>query len=65
MCGWNTKSFLIQSEEGWAASCPALRGCHSQGVTREEAVANIHVAICEWIEAENIEADLNPCAPVN
>ena len=40
---------LIQSEEGWAASCPALRGCHSQGVTREEAVANIHVAICEWI----------------
>ena len=28
---------LIQSEEGWAVSCPALPGCHSQGATRAEA----------------------------
>ena len=35
---------LIQSEEGWAVSCPALTGCHSQGATREEAVENIKFA---------------------
>jgi len=27
---------LIQSEEGWAVSCPSLPGCHSQGETLEE-----------------------------
>ena len=39
---------LIQSEEGWAVSCPALTGCHSQGATREEAVENIKLAIHEF-----------------
>jgi predicted RNase H-like HicB family nuclease len=43
---------LIQSEEGWSVSCPALPGCHSQGATRDEAVANIKVAIKEWLEVE-------------
>ena len=23
---------LAQSEEGFSVSCPALRGCHSQGI---------------------------------
>ncbi len=46
---------LIETEEGVAASCPALRGCHSQGETREEALANIRLAIQEWIEAEQLE----------
>ena len=33
-------------EDGWeVASCPTLPGCHSQGRTREEAVANIREAI--------------------
>jgi len=31
---------LIETEEGVAASCPSLRGCHSQGETREEALAD-------------------------
>lgn len=30
---------------GFVVSCPALPGCHSQGDTREEAVANIREAI--------------------
>jgi len=47
---------LIESEEGFAASCPALRGCHSQGSTREEALENIKIAIREWLEAEADEA---------
>lgn len=46
---------LIETEEGVAASCPALRGCHSQGETREEALANIHTAIREWLEAEELD----------
>ncbi|HPC16069.1 MAG TPA: type II toxin-antitoxin system HicB family antitoxin [Candidatus Hydrogenedentes bacterium] len=46
---------LIETEEGVAASCPSLRGCHSQGETREEALANIRAAIQEWLEAEQLE----------
>lgn len=46
---------LIESEEGYAVSCPALRGCHSQGATRPEALENIRGAIREWLEAEEIE----------
>ncbi|WP_024334616.1 type II toxin-antitoxin system HicB family antitoxin [Desulfotignum balticum] len=30
---------------GYNVSCPALPGCHSQGETIEEAVANIQEAI--------------------
>ncbi len=33
-------------EDGFiVASCPALPGCHSQGRTKEEAIANIKKAI--------------------
>ena len=33
-------------EAGWeVASCPTLPGCHSQGRTRSEALANIREAI--------------------
>ena len=46
---------LIQSEEGFAVSCPALRGCHSQGRTREEALENIREAIRDWLAAEGVE----------
>jgi predicted RNase H-like HicB family nuclease len=50
---------LIQSEEGWAVSCPALPGCHSQGATREEAVENIKIAIQEWLKVEAEEAGVS------
>ncbi len=46
---------LIESEEGFSVSCPALRGCHSQGKTREEALENIREAIGEWLAAEKDE----------
>lgn len=49
---------LIQSEEGWAVSCPALPGCYSQGATREEALQNIKIAIQEWLEVEAEETGL-------
>jgi predicted RNase H-like HicB family nuclease len=46
---------LVGSEEGFAVSCPALRGCHSQGATKEEALENIRDAIREWLAAEEDE----------
>lgn len=37
---------LEQGESGWiVASVPALPGCHSQGRTREDALANIQEAM--------------------
>jgi len=42
---------LQPSEEGFAASCPGLPGCWSQGATEEEAVANIEIAIQEYLGA--------------
>ena len=37
-------------EDGWeVASCPTLPGCHSQGRTREEALANIREAISGYL----------------
>ena len=42
-----------QDEDGFfVSSCPALKGCWSQGKTEEEAVANITEAIRGWLEAE-------------
>ena len=57
---------LVESEEGFAVSCPALRGCHSQGMTMAEAMENIKVAIREWLapatksETLNSKSETNP-----
>jgi predicted RNase H-like HicB family nuclease len=42
---------LRKSEEGLSVSCPGLPGCWSQGATKDEALANIQVAIREYVEA--------------
>jgi predicted RNase H-like HicB family nuclease len=42
---------LHPSEEGFAASCPGLPGCWSQGVTEQEALENIQDAIQEYLGA--------------
>ena len=42
----------METEEGWSVSCPALKGCHSQGSTREEALNNIQEAIQLWVQTE-------------
>ena len=41
---------LEDGEDGYiVASCPALPGCHSQGKTKENAIANIKEAIEGYI----------------
>jgi predicted RNase H-like HicB family nuclease len=41
---------LIQeSDEGFAASVPGLPGCHSQGETEAQTLANITDAIREYL----------------
>lgn len=38
------------SEEGFSVSVPGLPGCHSQGDTEAEALANIADAIREYLD---------------
>jgi predicted RNase H-like HicB family nuclease len=43
---------LYQDEDGvWIVECPSLPGCHSDGETYAEALANIQEAIELWIES--------------
>jgi predicted RNase H-like HicB family nuclease len=44
------KVVLESSGEGFAVSVPGLPGCHSQGVTEAEALANIADAIREYLD---------------
>jgi predicted RNase H-like HicB family nuclease len=54
----NYRVTLIEHEDGFSVSCPALKGCHSQGRTREEALKNIREAIQEWLAAEAEESKI-------
>ncbi len=47
---------LLQTDEGWSVSCLDCPGCHSQGASRQEALANIREAIALWLEVETEEA---------
>ncbi len=42
---------IEESDEGVAVSVPGLPGCHSQGDSEEEALANIVDAIREYLDA--------------
>ena len=41
---------IEKDQDGYFALCPELQGCYSQGVTYEEAMANIKDAIRLHIE---------------
>jgi predicted RNase H-like HicB family nuclease len=45
------KVLLRESEEGYSVSCPGLPGCWSQGETEGDAIANIRIAIREYLAA--------------
>ncbi len=45
-------------EDGWlVASCPALPGCHSQGQTKDEALANIREAVEGYLASMGTHGD--------
>lgn len=51
----NLKVVIEKGEDGYfVASVPALKGCWSQGKTREEALANIREAIELYLEPDEI-----------
>lgn len=56
---------LPESAGGYSASVPAMTGCHSQGETYEEAMANIREAADLWIEvvAERAARDAQASVP--
>jgi len=46
-------------EDGFHVWCPALKGCHSFGLTKEEARENIREAIELWLDvAEDEEVQI-------
>ena len=47
-----------ESDGGYHAFCPILKGCHSQGDSFEEAIENIKEAIELYIES--LKADERP-----
>jgi len=46
-----TVIFERESEGGYHAFCPVLKGCHSQGDDFEEAVENIREAMALYLES--------------
>ena len=52
----NVKILVEKGEDGYfVASVPSLKGCWSQGKTREEALTNIREAIELYLEPDEIE----------
>ena len=52
---------IEQDEDGvFVASVPSLPGCHSQGQTRAEAVANIREAMAVYVESLRAHGDPIP-----
>jgi len=48
---------LEEEEDGeYSVHCPALKGCHSQGRTKEEALKNIQEAIELFLEVSHERA---------
>ena len=51
------------AEDGWVvASCPMLPGCHSQGRTKDEALANIREAVTGYLATMGAHGDATGAA---
>jgi predicted RNase H-like HicB family nuclease len=57
-----TYTAVLEREEdgGYHAFCPALPGCHSQGDTYDEALANIQDVIKLYIESLHAHGETVP-----
>ena len=49
---------LERDIDGYHVWCPALRGCHSFGMTKEEARENIREAIELWLDVADNDEDI-------
>jgi len=47
------KVALDRTEEGYSAMVPGLPGCWSEGATESEALANIRIAIGEYLSVRD------------
>ena len=57
---------ILEREEdgGYHANVPALPGCHSQGDSLDEAVANIKEAIAVYIESLKAHGEAAPAEDI-
>ena len=56
----NIKVIVEKGEDGYfVASVPALKGCWSQGKTRDEALANIREAVELFLEPDELSIPMN------
>ncbi len=55
-----TVVFERETDGGYHAFCPALKGCHTQGDTYEEAVENIREAIALYLESLRAHGEIPP-----
>lgn len=46
-----TALFEAEPDGGYHAFCPALPGCHAEGDTLDEAVANLREAMSVYVES--------------
>ena len=53
-----TALFEREEDGGYHAFCPALKGCHAQGDTYEEACANIEDAMALYLESLRAHKEL-------
>jgi len=53
-----------ESDGGYHVFCPALRGCHSQGDTYEEAVQNMREAVQLYVESLKAHSEPVPSEDV-
>jgi predicted RNase H-like HicB family nuclease len=52
MSQYTRQVILYTDEDGyWVVECPSLKGCISQGKTKEEALSNIKEAIVGYVTA--------------
>jgi predicted RNase H-like HicB family nuclease len=56
--------FQREPDGGYSVHCPSLKGCHSQGDTYDEALANIREAILGWLEVAREFGDPIPPSDV-
>lgn len=55
-----TAIFEAQPDGGYHVSCPALPGCHSEGDTLDDAIANIREAITVYLESLQAHGEAFP-----